>query len=127
MVVHRHVVSPERCLETLRFKQFEDNSMQSDRSGGLTSGMHRTFNCHWSRHTDVREKMIKVRKLLGIVEQGSLTLDFSPIITPVCDVCSRYCDLRLDGVIVWDVADKDILEATSRFLKVLDVYAHDDL
>ena len=53
--------------------------------------MHRTFNCHWLEHTDAKEKVMKVRKLSGIVAQGSLTLDFS-----LCDVCSRYCDLGLD-------------------------------
>ena len=78
-------------------------------------------------HTDIREKVIKALKLSAIVTQGSLTMDFSPIITPECDVRSRYCDLGLDGVIVWDLVDKDILEAPFRFLGVLDVYVHDDL
>ena len=53
---------------------------------------------------------MKVRELSEIVEQGSLTLDFSPIITPVCDVRLRYCDLGLNEVIVWDMVDKDILD-----------------
>ena len=69
-VLHRHLVSRERCLETIRLNEFEDNPMTKARGGGLTSGMHRTFSCHWLEHTDVKEKVMTIRKLSGVVTQG---------------------------------------------------------
>ena len=60
-LVHRHKVSQERCLETLRLNEFNDNPMRSYQNGGLTSGMHKTYNCHWLEHTDVQEKVMRIR------------------------------------------------------------------
>ena len=56
-VLHRHLISRERCLETIRLNEFEDNPMTKARGGGLTSGMHRTFSCYWLQHTDVNCQM----------------------------------------------------------------------
>ena len=67
--------------------------------------MHRTFSCHWLEHTDIQEQVMTVRKLSGLVTQGSLTIDFSPVITPKCKVRDLFCDLGLDGVIIWEILD----------------------
>ena len=70
---------------------------------------------------------MQIRKLSGIVSQGSVSINFSPIITPTCNVRDKFCYLGLDGVIVWDIVDKTILDAPFRYLGVLEVFVHDDL
>ena len=68
-----------------------------------------------------------IRKLSGVVSQGSDTIDFSSILNPTCNVRDRFYDLGLDGVIVWEIVDKTILNVPFRYLGVLQVYSHDDL
>ena len=68
-----------------------------------------------------------IRKLSGVVSQGSNTIYFSPIITPKCNVRDKFCDLGLDGVIVWEIVDKSILDVPFRYLGILQVYSHNDL
>ena len=90
----------DTCRQVVRTNKFEDYPIKAIPSGGLSSGKHRGYDCHWMRDTTVFEQEIEVRRMSAIVEQESLYLDFRPIPSPKCDVRAQFCDMGLNGVIV---------------------------